>query len=133
MSSAKTSCLSKVKEKEGEKRGNNKEIEGVSKLKRDCEGTAMKDWGAGSNRMRDPVPDLPENSRATTFSVGWGRVGTKNFILDLVFIQFGVALFNPTTRRDACHRLRAQFSSVQLRRSPGKGKKKAILGKQSHK
>lgn len=31
---------------------------GVSKSKRDCEESVLKEWGAGSNRMRDPVPDL---------------------------------------------------------------------------
>lgn len=34
----------------------------VNKLKRDCEETVLKEWGAGSNCMRDPVPDLPKKS-----------------------------------------------------------------------
>ena len=42
------------------------------------------------------------------------------FILDLVFIQFGVALSNPTTRPDVCRRLRARFSL----NSGGGGKRK---------
>ena len=82
----------------------------------------MKECGAGSNCMRDPVPYLLENSCATALSIGRRRRGRKKergggrgkenldlFILDLVFIQFGVAIFNPTTRRDVCHRLKVQF------------------------
>ena len=81
---------------------------------------------------------VPKKSSATTFSIGRRRrTGRKKerggdrksvvpFILDLVFIQFGVALSNSTTRPDVCRRLRAQFS---LNSGGGERKKRSELAK----